>query len=110
MGTFRYDTVVVEMDDRLLAHLQLVIVRKVSRGESFLVSWRGGDGSGRGRTAVWIHPTQSLAFQYATEEDVEINSEWLDALMRSANSDRGLVVTREEDAAPTLDRAAPEAG
>jgi hypothetical protein len=108
MGTFRYDTVMVEMDDRLLAHLQLVIVRKVSRGESFLVSWRGGDSTGRGRTAVWIHPTQSLAFQFARDEDIEINQEWLDALMRSANTDRGLIVSREEDAPPTLDRAVPE--
>jgi hypothetical protein len=36
MGKFSYDsTVVVEFEDRLLAHLQIAMTTKLRRGESF---------------------------------------------------------------------------
>ena len=98
MGTFRYgDGVVVEFDDRLLAHLQTVIVRKVSRGESFVMSWRDPDSSGDGRTGVWIHPVQGLAFHYAGDAELELNTEWLELLMRAANGPLGLTVVPEPE-------------
>ena len=56
MGTLQYDGVLVEFDDRLLAHLQIVIVQKIRRGESFLMSWRDAAETGDGHSAIWIHP------------------------------------------------------
>jgi hypothetical protein len=95
MGTLQYDGVLVEFDDRLLAHLQIVIVQKIRRGESFLMSWRDSSDTGDGHSAIWIHPTQNLYFKFVGSRNPTINQDWLDQLMLSANSPRGLLVMRE---------------
>jgi hypothetical protein len=95
MGTLQYDGVLVEFDDRLLAHLQIVIVQKIRRGESFLMSWRDSADTGDGHSAIWIHPTQNLYFKFVGSRNPTINQDWLDQLMLSANSPRGLLVMRE---------------
>ena len=57
MGKFIYDAIVkVDFEDRLLAHLQLVIGAKMRRGESFHFTWKDDPSIGDGRTTVWIHP------------------------------------------------------
>jgi hypothetical protein len=38
MGTLEYDGVAVEFDDRLLAHLELVMVQKMRRQEKLMAS------------------------------------------------------------------------
>jgi hypothetical protein len=99
MGTLQYDGVLVEFDDRLLAHLQIVIVQKIRRGESFLMSWRDSADTGDGHSAIWIHPTQNLYFKFVGSRNPTINQDWLDQLMLSANSARGLLVMREGSSA-----------
>ncbi|WP_199220425.1 ATP-dependent DNA ligase [Homoserinimonas hongtaonis] len=98
MGTLQYDGLVVEFDDRLLAHLQIVIVQKIRRGESFLMSWRDSLETGSGHSAIWIHPSQNLFFRFAGSRNPTINQEWIDQLLLSANSSRGLLVMREGSA------------
>lgn len=95
MGTLQYDGVLVEFDDRLLMHLQIVIVQKIRRGESFLMSWRDAAETGDGHSAIWIHPAQNLFFKFQGSRTPAINKQWLDQLMMSANSARGLLVMRE---------------
>lgn len=101
MGTLQYDGVLVEFEDRLLAHLQIVIVQKIRRGESFLMSWRDAPETGDGHSAIWIHPAQNLYFKFAGSKVPAINQEWLDQLTLSANSPRGLLVIREGTQAAT---------
>jgi hypothetical protein len=101
MGTLQYDGVLVEFDDRLLAHLQIVIVQKIRRGESFLMSWRDAPETGDGHSAIWIHPSQNLYFKFVGSRTPAINQEWLDQLVLSANSARGLLVMREGSSAET---------
>jgi hypothetical protein len=95
MGTLQYDGVLVEFDDRLLAHLQIVIVAKIRRGESFLMSWRDSSETGNGHSAVWIHPAQNLYFKFSGGRQASINQDWLTQLTDSANSARGMLITRE---------------
>jgi hypothetical protein len=95
VGTLQYDGVLVEFEDRLLAHLQIVIVQKIRRGESFLMSWRDAAETGDGHSAIWIHPAQNLYFKFAGSKVPAINTEWLEELTLSANSPRGLLVIRE---------------
>ncbi|MGI9824459.1 ATP-dependent DNA ligase [Agromyces sp. Marseille-Q5079] len=95
MGTLQYDGVLVEFDDRLLAHLQIVIVQKIRRGESFLMSWRNSVETGSGHSAIWIHPAQNLYFRFSGGRPPSINDAWVEDLFESANSSRGLVVTKE---------------
>ena len=101
MGTLQYDGVLVEFDDRLLAHLQIVIVQKIRRGESFLMSWRDAPETGDGHSAIWIHPTQNLYFKFMGSRNPMINQEWLEQLTLSANSPHGLLVMREGSKAKT---------
>ncbi len=66
MGRFTYQsTVKADFEDRLLAHLQSVIMAKVRRGESFTFTWKDDMSTGGGRTTVYIHPHASMVFKYS---------------------------------------------
>ena len=96
MGKLTYDsTMTVDFDDRVLAHLQLVIGAKLRRGESFFFSWRDDHSVGDGRSTLWIHPTVPLYFKYAGGRPPAINRAWIDALMTLANSPTGLHIVPE---------------
>ena len=97
MGTLQYNGSLVEFDDRLLAHLQIVIVQKIRRGESFLMSWGDRSETGAGHSAIWIHPTHNLYFTFANGGNPRINRAWLSELTNSANSAGGMLVTEEPD-------------
>lgn len=100
MGSLTYDRVTVDFDDRILAHLQIVIVQKLRRGESFLLSWRNSAEVGDGRSSAWLHPAIPLYFKFSGGQPPSINPLWLAQLTRSANSSQGLVATGE-DRSPT---------
>jgi hypothetical protein len=96
MGSLTYDSMVIEFDDRVLAHLQIVIVQKLRRGESFLMSWRDSLNSGDGRAAIWIAPTIPLYFKFLGSKVPVIDKDWLHELGKSAESSTGLIVTNEK--------------
>ena len=101
MGTLTYDSkLVATIDDRALAHLQLVIVAKLRRGESFAFTYTDPTGNGLGRATEWMHPAISLTFQYFGSRMPAINPAWVQALSESANSNAGLQVIPESDAPP----------
>src|SRR5690606_30294343 len=54
MGTVYYggEATPIEIEDRALAHLKIVIATKLRRGESFTLSWRHPEGQARGRTTI----------------------------------------------------------
>jgi hypothetical protein len=108
MGSLIYDQIPIEFDDRTLIHIQVVIVQKLRRSESFLLSWRNASETGGGRGSVWIHPSIPLYFKFVGGKAPTLNPEWLAKLTDAANGAHGLVVTRE-DAGPHLARAAPSA-
>jgi hypothetical protein len=96
MGKLTYDsTVVVDFDDRLLAHLQMVIATKLRRGESFAFSWRDDAAVGDGRTTIWLHPALPLVFKYYGGKQPAINRAWVEALLQTANSSAGLHIVPE---------------
>jgi len=98
MGKFIYDGVIkAEFDDRVLAHLQVVISAKVRRGESFQFTWRDDPGLGGGRTSVWVHPGSSIVFKYYGSRQPVINRAWVEALMFTANSTAGLHIMPEPE-------------
>jgi hypothetical protein len=96
MGTLSYDRVVVEFDDRILTHLQVVIVQKLRRGESFLFSWRNAMEVGDGRSSAWLNPAIPLYFKFTGGHTPTLNPDWIAQLTRSANSSQGLIATSEE--------------
>jgi hypothetical protein len=96
MGSLTYDGMVIEFDDRVLAHLQIVMVQKLRRGESFLMSWRDSLNSGDGRAAIWVSPTIPLYFKFLGSKVPTIDKDWLHELGKSAESSTGLIVTNEK--------------
>jgi hypothetical protein len=108
MGTLLYGSPPsdVEMDDRLLAHLKVVIVQKMRRNEPFLISWEVAPVDGSGRMSLWMHPSIPLQFKFVGSRAPTLNSDWLDALARASMSVDGLRIMPEpmNDAHPTTDQ------
>jgi hypothetical protein len=106
MGKFIYDGgPKVEVEDRALTHLQLVITSKLRRGEPFSFTWKNDASLGGGRTTVWVHPGSSLVFSYFGSRQPSINREWVDALAFTANAPSGLYLVPEPAEAPSQERA-----
>ncbi|KQQ06013.1 MULTISPECIES: DUF7882 family protein [unclassified Rathayibacter] len=107
MGRLVYDsTLEADFDDRLLAHLQIVIGSKLSRGESFYFSWRDSAGSGDGRTSIWLHPAIPLRFKYHGSRPPAINAEWVRRLLFDSHSAAGLRISEEPPRGGPPDAAA----
>lgn len=103
MGIFTYDnTAKVDLEDRLLAHVQAVIGSKLRRNECFFFTWREDVSVGGGRRSVWLNPYTPLQFTYHGSRSPRINRAWLDALAYTANQPGGLYIVREpEELTPT---------
>jgi hypothetical protein len=99
----------IGFDDRVLAHLQIVIGLKLRRKEGFFFSWRDEQAVGDGRSAVWIDPSIPLVFKYSGGRPPKINKEWLELLTLSSNSAHGLQLTDEVGALGRSDLS-PEVG
>ncbi|QJU55262.1 ATP-dependent DNA ligase [Herbiconiux sp. KACC 21604] len=96
MGKLTYDSsLVVDFDDRILAHLQLVIGAKLRRGESLYFSWKDDPKTGDGRTSIWLYPNAPLVFKYYGGGPPALNRAWVDQLMLAANSNAGLHLVPE---------------
>lgn len=85
----------VEIGDRALAHLQVVIIPKLRRGESFAFSWIEPTSTGSGRNTIWVHPMVTLRFKFAGSRPPSINPAWVAELAHLVNSDGGLRCTSE---------------
>ncbi|MFF2277397.1 hypothetical protein [Agromyces sp. NPDC058126] len=98
MGTLYYgdSQTPIGIEDRTLAHLKIVLVTKLRRGESFTLSWRHSDDEARGRSTIWLHPTIPLRFVFDEPERPELNAKWINELMRSANSTGGVQLIPEQ--------------
>jgi len=101
MGKFSYQTGTrVDFEDRVLAHLQVVISNKLRRGESFVFTWRDDASIGDGRTSVWLNPSVAMSFKYYGSRAPSLNRAWIEALAVTANSPNGLYVIPEPAEVP----------
>ena len=109
MGTLFYAGEAIPMDDRTLAHLKVAIVTKLRRGESFTLSWTHGSDDIEGRTTIWMHETIPLRFVFLEPEPPELHLEWIESILRSANSTGGIRLTPEHmESGPLAVAAEPE--
>ena len=86
----------IRIPDYLLAHVRLVVGTKLRRNESFLMSWRHADGSGR--SSIWLQPSIPLRFVFDGPDEPAIDHALLAALAASASSNGGLVLDIHEPA------------
>jgi hypothetical protein len=92
LGTLFYgsDRHAIDLDDRTLAHLQLAIVTKLRRHESFSLTWRDDQLSGQGRSVIWVHESIPLHFVYAGSRMAAVNRAWVAELLDSASTTVGM--------------------
>ena len=96
MGKLTYNsTLSADFDDRVLAHIQVVIGAKLRRGECFYFTWRDDPQRGDGRSTIWLHPAIPLTYKYFGGRSPSLNREWIEALMLTANSSGGLQLVPE---------------
>ena len=97
MGKLLYGMSGVEIgfDDRVLAHLQVVIGAKLRRGENFYFSWRDDPNVGDGRSTIWLSDSIPLYFKYSGGKMPALNREWIETLVASSNSAQGLQLSAE---------------
>lgn len=100
MGTLHYGSSSFPFDDRLLAHLQLVIGLKLRRSEDFFLTWRADPITGEGRHAIWIDNGVPIHFEYFGSRPPSISRDWVESLSLSAASSAGLVLGEENSSAP----------
>lgn len=96
MGALTYGGIRIEFDDRLLVHLQVVIVQRFRRGEGFAMSWVRSVAIGGGRSTVWMSPGLPVLFDFDGSRVPDIDPEWLHRLTDTASSGTGLIVTNED--------------
>ncbi len=96
MGALTYGGSRIEFDDRLLVHLQVVIVQRFRRGEGFAMSWVRSVGIGSGRSTIWMSPAVPVVFDFDGSRVPPINPEWLRRLTDTVSSGTGLIVVNED--------------
>lgn len=88
----------IEMDDRVLRHVQVVMIQKLRRNEAFAFNWDqepgvGSDISSEGGAhgTIWISHASQLYFRYdGPRNSHQINPAWIDLLMRATYRADGL--------------------
>lgn len=85
----------IDIDDRTLSHLQVVIVAKLRRNEAFLLNWTNSPAVGDGRSSVWLHQSIPLYFVFDSTETYQLNRQWLEVLTVAASSAGGLRLVEE---------------
>ena len=80
----------IAIDDRMLAHVKVVVATKLRRGESFTLSWTHGPNEAVGRSTIWLQPSIPLRFVFDSEQPESLDQNLLKRMANDANSSRGL--------------------
>ena len=95
VGAFIYDTGwnAIEIDDRILAHLRIVMMSKLRRSEPFMFDVEMHDGTGR--RSFWVNEAVPMQFRFSGHRPSHINRVWIEQLMEAANGPNGLTILPE---------------
>ncbi|MFE5408012.1 hypothetical protein [Microbacterium sp. NPDC056569] len=84
----------ISIPEHVLVHVKLVVTTKLRRNESFMMSWRHADGSGR--SSVWLEPSIPLRFTFDSVEEPRIDHALLSRLAAEASSNAGLILELDD--------------
>ena len=87
----------IEIEDRTLAHIKIVILAKLRRNESFAFSFEHDPSDDGGRSTIWLNPAIPLRFKFEEERQPVLDRRWLELLVVAANSVDGLRLIPEPD-------------
>jgi hypothetical protein len=89
----------IVVDDRLLAHIEVVVLSRLRRNNAFALRW-AETGERPGRRTIWIHQGTDLCFEYDQAEQDELDRELLDQLAKAADSNTGINLRTDAHEAP----------
>jgi hypothetical protein len=101
MGTLYYGTSgePIEIADRLLTHLKVVLTAKLRRNEAFTLSWKHAAGEVAGRSTIWLQPSIPLRFVFDSAVADQLDRGLLHRLASEANSNAGVSLDLTDDTA-----------
>lgn len=97
MGLLYYGGAAIEIEDRTLAHVQVVVTTKLRRSESFMLSWRHPRGTAPGRSSIWVEGSIPFWFEFEDPEPADIDHEWLERLAADASTAGGIVLVLDPE-------------
>jgi len=80
-----------DIDDRLLAHLRIVIMNKLRRNEGFMLQLPVNEGVRQ--ASLWVHASNALVLQFYGGREPLIDRELVDQMMHDASSSDGLTLS-----------------
>jgi len=95
----------VEIDDRPLAHLKIVLLTSLRAGKSVAFCFERAAELGSGRETLWISPHTEIRFRFHGGRPPQINDAWLRAILETADAATGLRLVPEPSAASVPLRA-----
>jgi hypothetical protein len=105
MGSFQYDRCqAVEIEDRVLAHLQTVILDKLRRNESFAFDVYDS----KHWVTVWVSQRTPLEFRYSGNRHPALNRDWLELLADEVGMHGVLRLVPEPEPARAPDLRMPD--
>jgi hypothetical protein len=97
----------IEMEDLLLAHLQVLAISKLRRGESFSMSWSEQiDGIDCSRS-IWLNPQVELVWEYTSVRPSKLDPRRLESMATQAASNGGLNIGDEAHNPPVEETVSP---
>jgi hypothetical protein len=85
------DRATFDIDDRLLAHLRIVVMNKLRRNEGFMLQVPVNEGVRQ--ASLWIHASNALVLQFYGGREPAIDRELVDQMMHEASGADGLTLT-----------------
>ncbi|MFB2580507.1 ATP-dependent DNA ligase [Herbiconiux sp. P15] len=85
----------VQLDDRTLAHLKIVILSCLRKGQGISFTCTRAAEQGSGRETFWITPSTDLRFQFFGNRAPHLNRGWLQLMADSCSAGTGLYVMDE---------------
>lgn len=83
------------VDDRALAHLKIVMLSALRRGDGLSLTLKRDSANGSGRETFWIHPGTDLRFQFLGGRVPHINHDWLHRMADACAGGTGLYIMDE---------------
>lgn len=106
MGTLKYGRPQrnYQVDDRMLAHLAVVLIKKLRGDEAFWFSISTADGP----VVLCMSGKVPLRFEFVDSRSISINRDWVHAIEQSAHDPLGFRAVDEPPTWPRTPDAVPE--
>jgi hypothetical protein len=95
MGWLMYGRLAIQIEDRTLLHLQVVIDQKLRYDEGFVLRWRIPPVEGSGRYSLWCSRNIPLAFDYERYDSLSVNRAWVQQLLEASYISAGVILVDE---------------